>query len=134
MEPAVEKLVNHCLDMAEELLIEQGEFYPFGATINNFGELKNVGLFDGDDFPISDVVIEKLKEGFESDIKNGEIQSYAICFDCRASKKTTSEKTDAVAMECYIRHTEQRITYYYPYDSVTYTGLDYGEAWGIISE
>ena len=42
--------------MAKHLLLNQdGEFYPFGAFVDKDGEYKNVGHFNGDDFPLSEI-------------------------------------------------------------------------------
>ena len=130
-----QELINHCHDMAEKLLLEQdGEFYPFGAKINEQGEVINIAHYDGDDFPLSDVKIKQLKDYFESEIKNERIRSYAISFDCLARKDSDSEKTDAIAIECYSRVNGQRNIYYYPYKRLTVDKLEFGEPWGIIAE
>jgi hypothetical protein len=118
--------------MAEKLLIHQdGEFYPFGAEIDNQGKLTNIGHHDGDEFPLSDTKIKELKKYFEREIDNRRIRAYAITFDCLAKKDADSEKIDAIAIECFLREDGQRTTYYFPYKLLTKDELEFGEPWGI---
>ena len=130
-----QELINHSHDMAEKLLINQdGEFYPFGAEIDNQGKLTHIGHFDGDEFPLSQTKINELKKYFEKEIKDKRIRAYAITFDSLAKRDSTSEKTDAIAIECYSRENEQRTIYYYPYKRLTEDSLDFGESWGIMMD
>lgn len=58
-----QELINHSHNMAENLLLKQdGEFYPFGAIIDNYGILTHVGHYDGDEFPLSQTQINGLKK------------------------------------------------------------------------
>ena len=116
MQTDLEQLISNSLDMAEGLLKElEGEFYPFGGYIDNKGAYKNVGLYEGDDFPLSETIIDQLKKYFEREIESGIIRAYAIAFDCLAKKDETSEKTDTIVIQYYSIINGQRATYYYPY-------------------
>ena len=131
----IQELINHSHDMAEKLLIHQdGEFYPFGAEIDNQGKLTNIGHHYGDDFPLSDEHIKELKKYFEREIGSRRIRAYAITFDCLAKRDPDAEKTDAIAIECYLRDNEQRTIYYFPYRRVTSDELEFGEPWGTSAE
>ncbi|HEY5744687.1 MAG TPA: hypothetical protein VIU12_01315 [Chryseolinea sp.] len=117
--------------MAEHLLTKQnGEFYPFGAEIDNQGKLTNIGHHDGDEFPLSQTKINELKKYFEIEITNKNIRAYAIAFDGLVKKNSTSEKTDAIVIECYSKENKQRTTYYSPYKR-TEDAMDFGESWAI---
>ena len=130
-----QELINHSHDMAEKLLIKQdGEFYPFGAEIDNQGKLTHVGHHNGDDFPLSQTRINEYKKYFETEIQNENIRAYAITFDTLVKRNPDSEKTDAIAIECYSREVGQRTTYYFPYKRVTADKLEFGESWGVSSE
>lgn len=121
--------------MAEKLLINQGgEFYPFGAEIDNKGKLIHIGHYDGDEFPLSQAKINELKKYFEREIQDKQIKAYAITFDCLAKKDSDSEKTDAIAIECYSSENGQRNTYYYPYKRLTVDEFEFGAPWGIKAE
>ena len=118
--------------MAEKLLTNQnGEFYPFGAEIDNDGKLTNIGLWDGDDFPLSETMIKEFKKYFEKEISNERIRAYSITFDTLAKRDEDSEKTDAIAIECYSRENGQRTRYYFPYKRLSNDKLEFGDSWGI---
>jgi hypothetical protein len=121
--------------MAEKLLINQdGEFYPFGVEIDNQGKLTHIGHYDGDEFPLSQTKINELRKYFEKEIEDKRIRAYAITFDSLAKRESTSEKTDAISIECYSNDKNERTTYYYPYKRVAADTLDFGEPWGIMKD
>ena len=121
--------------MAENLLIKQdGEFYPFGAKIDNQGILINIGHFDGDEFPLSKTKINDLKNNKEKEKEDEKIRAYAITFDCLAKNENNSEETDAIGIECYSKENGQRTIYYFPYKRLINNELEFGEAWGISLE
>jgi hypothetical protein len=118
--------------MAEELLLRQnGEFYPFGAEIDDSGELKNIGHYDGDEFPLSQTKIDELRKYFQKETENKNIRAYAITFDCLVKRSEDSEKIDAIAIDCYLRESGQRTIYYFPYKRATNGNLEFEEPWGI---
>ena len=127
-----QELINHSHDMAEKLLLEQnGEFYPFGAEIDMYGELTHTALYRGDEFPPSQTMLTDFREYFENKIKENNMRAYAITFDCLAKRDSDSDKTDAIAIECFSKQNGQRTTYYFPYKLVTNDNLEFGESWGI---
>jgi hypothetical protein len=130
-----QKLILHCHHLAEKLLLDQdGEFYPFGATINNEGELIHNAHDSGDEFPLSRTKINDLKKYFTKAIDDKNIKAYAIAFDCLVRKDSESDKTDAIAIECYSRENGQRTIYYYPYKRLAADKLGFGKPWGMMSE
>jgi hypothetical protein len=121
--------------MAEKLLIKQdGEFYPFGAEIDNQGKLTHVGHHDGDEFPLSQTKINEYKKYFETKIENNNIRAYAITFDSLVKRDSESRKTDAITIECYSIEHGHRTTYYFPYKRRTNDELEFGESWGITAD
>lgn len=121
--------------MAEQLLIKQnGEFYPFGAEIENQGKLTHIAQYDGDEFPLSQTKIDELRKYFEKEIKHKNIRAYAIAFDSLVKRDLAAEKTDAIAIECYSRKNKQRTTYYFPYKRSTDDSFNFGESWGVTAD
>jgi hypothetical protein len=127
----IQSLIDHCHQMAEHLLIQQnGEFYPFGAQINSTGEVTHIAHYDGDEFPLSEVKIRELRKVFGYESKSERIRAYAITYDCLVRKEPTSEKTDAIAIECFSNQESKKTTFYFPYQKVSDDRLEFGEAWG----
>ena len=130
-----QELINHSHDMAEKLLLEQsGEFYPFGAKIDNYGDLTHTGQYSGEEFPSSQTMLTKFKDYFENEIRDNKIRAYAITFDCLAKRSSDSDKTDAIAIECFSTENGQRTIYYFPYKRAINDELEFGESWAITSD
>jgi hypothetical protein len=112
----LDNLISYSLNMAKYLLANQAsEFYPFGATIDNKGSIVNIGAFDGDDFPLSNTIINELNKICMQQINEDNISACCITFDCLAKKDDWSDKTDAICIQCFLKDSEYKIIYYYPY-------------------
>lgn len=58
------ELLNYSYSIAKTLLLEQDEFYPFGVSIDYEGNINQRLIHDGDDFPLSDVLIDTIKRDY----------------------------------------------------------------------
>lgn len=127
----LQALIDRCHSMAEHLLIRQdGEFYPFGATIDLAGKLTHCAHYDGDEFPLSQTKINEYRKFFTSEVEKGRIRSYAIAYDCLAQKDSNSEKSDAIAIKCYSNADGRKVVYYFTYRRVSDDQYDFGDSWG----
>lgn len=59
-----EDLMNEALPLAEKMLKEHGEFYPYGLTLDVAGKVAHVGATDGTDRPKSAPLIQLLRAQF----------------------------------------------------------------------
>ncbi len=85
------------LPLAERMLKEHGEFYPYSGHMTSSGEIVHVGgKIEGTDHPKSQTLIELLQESFRKQARNGEIKATSIIFDVRIKPPGSDEKTDAI--------------------------------------
>ena len=100
--------------MAEQLLIEQGEFYPLGAYIDLHGKFTYSSFYDGEEFPLSNTVIENLKTHFERQFQADAIRAYAVTYDSRVTSDDFPNSIDCITI--YIKHNDFATTaFYFPY-------------------
>lgn len=93
-----EELVDVVLPFAEQMLLEHGEFHPFGAAMKIDGEVVSVSALDGRDFPPAVDMIQLLKDSYIKAARDGAYKATALAYDVRVTLSTTQEKTDAVAV------------------------------------
>jgi hypothetical protein len=120
MEPNIKndfnQLADYCVSMAEYFLKNQnGEFYPFGAYIDNTGQIIPSAISNSDEFPTSEVLITKLKTVFEKRLQGAEIQAYAIAYDSVVKNASYPNKIDAVATRMAHAHSDSVFLFYFPY-------------------
>lgn len=96
--PDLDTLLNALIPFAQQKLAEDGEFYPFAASVTTEGEVQAIAFDLEDDFPTSDVVIEMLTEGIREAASQGEIRAAAICCDVRVVPPGQTEKVDAICV------------------------------------
>jgi hypothetical protein len=110
------KLSAYCIPAAKHFLREQnGEFYPFGAYIDRKDEIIPSGIYDGDEFPLSDTVIRQFESVFEKWLSSGEIKAYAIAFDSRVTNDVFPDKIDAIATRMRHCDSDDTFVFYFPY-------------------
>jgi hypothetical protein len=92
-----EELMRSTLPLAERMLKEHGEFYPYAGHMTSSREIVHVGgKIEGTDHPKSQPLIELLQESFRKQARNGEIKATSIIFDVRITPPGSDEKTDAI--------------------------------------
>lgn len=112
------KLMNALLPFAQQMLLEHGEFFPFGAIMNHSGEIKMISAFEGGEHPPSNALIDLYTQKFHQQVINGDIRSAGICYDTLTVPPGKTEKCDAIclslehqsgeAVEVFIPYTKEK--------------------------
>lgn len=55
-----ESLMNSLTPVADKMLSEHGEFYPYGAVLEKSGDIRQIAVSDGTENPPSKPMIENL--------------------------------------------------------------------------
>lgn len=93
-----ENLMNQMLPIAEKMLIEHGEFYPYGGVLKKSGKTSIVDFYDGQEHPLSKDVIRQIKEIFAHGAKTGEYNATVLIYDVKVLLPVTNKKSDAIAV------------------------------------
>jgi hypothetical protein len=93
----VELLLNELMPHAEERLAQSREFYPFGAAVDDKGELVRTEAWTGDEEPSASDLVDSLVATFQQQAEEEEIRASAILIDCLTVPPGETEKVDAVA-------------------------------------
>jgi hypothetical protein len=92
-----EKLMNHMLPLAEKMLREYGEFYPYGGYMKPDGEIVDVGAKDPDtDRPRSKDLIYVLRSSFQEKARANKCKAVAMVFDVAVNLPESDQKSDAI--------------------------------------
>ncbi len=96
--PDCERLVNDLLPFAQMMLTENGEFFPFGGTLGDDGEIQHVGVETEDENPPSEELIELLKEHFQTGAADGDFNATALVYDILVVPPGKEDKQNAIAV------------------------------------
>jgi hypothetical protein len=122
-----EKLMNVVLPLAEKMLKEYGEFYPYGAYMKPSGEIVDVGADDPDnDHPKSKDLIYVLRSSFQEMARAKLCKAVAIIFDVAVDLPSTRQKSDAIQV-CVEHVSGYSAEVFFPYEIVN-EEIVYGEA------
>lgn len=92
-----EKLINELLPLAEKMLKEYGEFYPYGGYMKLDGSIVDVGADDSDtNHPKSKDLIYVLRSSFREMASMNQCKAVAIVFNVAVSVPNSSRKSDAI--------------------------------------
>lgn len=90
-------LMDSVLPLAEKLLIEHGDFFPYGGAMTPNGEIVSVAAYDGDEHPPSSELINLLNQAFRQAAANKQYKATALVYDVRI-KLPNGEPSDAIAV------------------------------------
>ena len=95
-----ENLTNQFFDFGVENLTKYGEFYPYGAAMTPDGTFIAVAVETEsvNDNPLSQMVIDDLKEAFRDGARTGRFAATALFYDVRITLPETGLMTDAIAV------------------------------------
>jgi hypothetical protein len=96
--PDLDALFNTALPFAQQMLVERGAFYPFGATMKSDGKIDQVGAHTGEEFPESQELMDLLLGAYRAQALKGELRATALCFDVRTIPPGQTEKSDAICV------------------------------------
>jgi hypothetical protein len=92
-----EQLMNTALPLAQQMLQEHGEFFPFALALNATGQVVAVAAHD-QSYTTSEDLIRQLKQIFVAQAIAGEYRATALIYDVRVQAPTKGAKTDAIAV------------------------------------
>jgi hypothetical protein len=74
----VEALMNEGLGFAEHLLAKHGEFFPFAISMHPLGETRHINVYDANERPSPQQVIDLLIKALCELAKSGESKAIAL--------------------------------------------------------
>jgi hypothetical protein len=92
-----ERLMNAMLPLAEKMLRQHGEFYPYGGYMKPDGTIVDVGAEDPDtERPKSKDLIYVLQSSFREMAGTNQCKAVAIVFDVAVNLPESNRKSDAI--------------------------------------
>ncbi len=128
----IQTIIDYSHNFAETMLTNEKEYYPFGAKIDNHGELIPVAFKDSEtEFPESQNSIDQMRAKFGKELNNGEIRAYGLTYDVRVQTNGSKIKSNAILIDIYHRNTDEIPTYYFTYSWNENEVLIFGKSFGI---
>ncbi len=93
-----ESLMNSLMPFAEQMLTKHREFFPFGGTMGDDGEIKPVAASTEDEQPPSAELIELLNGAYRQQAQAGQVKATALVYDIQTIPPGKEEKQDAIAV------------------------------------
>ena len=121
-----ETLINGLLPLAEKMLRQYGEFYPYGGYIKPDGKIVEMGADDPDtDRPKSKDLMYVLRASLQDLARNGDVKVAAIVFNVAVDLPGTERKSDAI--QVCVEHVDgYSAEVFFPYEILD-NELIYGE-------
>ena len=123
--PDLDDLLDHCLRFAQRMLAGQGEFFPFGASIEEGKVLMSDGIQIEEEHPPSQKVIDEYTAIYRARASSGGLRAAAICWDCEIVI-SNGTRTDAISVGLEHRNGESA-NVCLPYTKNLPSGYEYGD-------
>lgn len=102
-------LVDHCFELAQEMLALNGEFHPMGAYIGSTGRVQMLGVeIDPKKIEPNGVMIDKLNQLAAKE----KLSRYVLCYEVTIQLTADSSPTDAICVQLSEEGTPQ---FYQPF-------------------
>jgi hypothetical protein len=110
-----EVLMNAVIPVAERMLKEHGEFYPYGGCMRLDGSITHIGTSDSDtDHPRSSDLLFVLKNSFKEMASRRECKAVAVVLAVSVALPNAAEKSDAIQLN--IEHADgYSVEVFFPY-------------------
>lgn len=95
----LESLVEHAGTFAQLMLDTFGEFYPFGCALHADGVVSTITAFEEEQNPVSQSLIEQLREEVRLATFSGRYAGTAVAYDARVQIRDRNIDSDAVVIE-----------------------------------
>ncbi|CAH1534524.1 conserved hypothetical protein [Vibrio owensii] len=105
------------------MLAEYGEFYPYGAAMTLTGDVVDVSVFEGNEYPPSSEIIDLLNSAFLK-AASRQYSTTAVVYDVRITLPS-GKVSDAIAVNLD-HNSGYSIVVYLPYKKVN-QAIEYGE-------
>lgn len=94
----LEELLNGSLDLAEKMLSDYGEFYPYATALTKSGKIEDLGIWKGKEYPKSKDVISDLEEYLQKGVGEGRYKATALILNVSMKKDQGAEKQDSILL------------------------------------
>jgi hypothetical protein len=121
-----ETLMNAIFPLAERMLKQYGEFYPFGGYMKPDGTVVEAGATDSDtDRPKSKDLIYVLRVSFQELARTQQCKAVAVVFDTFVTLPNSTRKSNAIQVS--VEHADgYSVEVFFPYQIID-DQIVYGE-------
>lgn len=108
-------LMNAVLPVAERMLTQHGEFYPYGGCMRLDGSITHIGAEDTDTaHPKSNDMLFVLKDSLREIAGRGECKAVVVVFDVSITLPNSGERSDAIQVN--VEHEDgYSVEVFFPY-------------------
>lgn len=111
----IQELLDHCANYGSDMLMETGEFFPFGALTDVKGRTHHREMeVDKKNVPNNGVIIEELEDYFIYEVDKYDARGYALAYEASV-QLDEDNTTDAIAIEMKFRDEPDTPMFYIPY-------------------
>jgi hypothetical protein len=132
MNPDIEKIIDHSIEYAQDLIEGTLEFYPFGAFIDTIGNVHPLEFeFDAKKMPQVEQVLSSLKEYCEKELEGGKMNAFGLIFESELVLEEGKEAVKCITID--IKHKDEADvpTFYQSYTIEEENEVVYSDVFGV---
>ncbi len=132
MNNITKSIFDHSFEYAATLLEETNQCYPFGAFVDNKGQVHPLE-FDTEgvkNIPDNETVRNSLRTYCENEMAEGRIIAWGLTYEAIVQLEEDSEGTDTIAIDIYSKDEDKVPVYYTPY-VMNEDNVDFGETFAV---
>jgi hypothetical protein len=132
MTEELEKMLQHTVEYATDLLQETGEAYPFGAYLDTIDNVHPLEMeIDTKNVPTIGKVIEGLTTYCTAEMEADKMNAYALAYEVQVQTEADAEPIDAIAIDMTHKTEKNVPLFYLPFTPGPNKTASVGELFGV---
>ena len=116
MEDIIQKLLDHSVEYAKELIVDTLEFYPFGAYIDTIDNVHPLEFeYDKKNQPTVEIVLNALTKYCETEMSEDKMKAYALTYESEVKLSDDEPILKCITVEIKSKTDSNLPKYFVPY-------------------
>ena len=132
MNADIEKIIDHSIEYAQDLIEGTLEFYPFGAFIDTIGNVHPLEFeFDTKKMPQVQEVIDGLEKYCKNQMEQGKMHAYGLIFESELVLEADSDAVKCISIDCQHKDEKDIPLFYQSYTISEENDVSYSDVFGV---
>ena len=116
MQDIIQKLLDHSVEYAKELLVDTLEFYPFAAYIDTIDNVHPLEFeYDKKNQPTVETVLNTLTKYCKTELANDKMKAYALTYESEVKLSKDGDTLKCITIEIHTKDDNELPKYFVPY-------------------
>lgn len=133
MDTISQKIIDHSIEYARNLLEDTGQCYPFGAFIDKAGQVHPLEfeITDKKNIPNNESVMWSLRKYCETELDSNNILAFGLTYEASVLLQRDQPEIETIAVDITNPQDDELPIFYYPYTKNESGLINFGDTFAV---